>query len=653
LKRQLYRNPHFWGILVIMVVGASFFYADHIPFLNFVLPLIPLQLVRYSTYRILSIIPVAYAAFTFKLRGGVITAIFISLALLPRALFFSEEVPEAIIETVAFFLIGLLVSWLIHRQQRAVVQLQTTQKELQEDIQIIKENEKLLTSLNQIASTVSESLDLNHVLNQAIDNVVNITKADIALIYLLDEKTSELSLVSHRGATEELARGVDKLKIGEGFNGRVAESGKPLIVEDASNDPRLTREIVSKSRMQSTLIVPMSSKHKVNGTICIAMHSLRSFQPEEVELLTAIGNQIGIAVENAHLYQEQQVVTQQLQVSEERYRGLFENSSEAILVCSTIGRIIMVNKACEQLTGYDQDELINTTIYHLFTGASLRKVKRIFSEDTESVLLREHEEIFLSREDKTEAYIELRVSPLFRGDEKIGFQVIARDVTEERQLRKNMDYYITQTTRAQEDERLRISRELHDDTAQALASLSRGLDSLISRKKDLAKSVTKELSKLHDTADLALEGVRRYSQDLRPSILDDLGLIPALEWLIADLKHGYGIETKVIVSGEKYRLVPEKELAVFRICQEVISNIRRHSKATNVEMTLDYGFDALTLIISDNGQGFSMPERTSDLAISGKLGIIGMRERARLIGGTLIVQSDLGAGTAVTLRIPN
>lgn len=629
------------------------FYADQIPLFKTIFPQIPFQLVRYSTYRILSIIPVGYAAFAFRLKGGVITAIFISLALLPRALFFSSEVPEAVIETLAFFLIGLLVSWLIHRQQRTVGQLEKARQELQADIQIIKDNEKLLTSLNHIASTVSESLDLNHVLNQAIDNVVDITHADVAWIYLLDEETGELSLATHRGGTDELARGVDRLKIGEGLNGRVAESGKLLIVEDASQDPRLTREVVSKFRIHSTLIVPMSSKNKVNGTICIAMYSFRSFQPEEIELLAAIGNQIGIAVENAHLYQQQQVVTQQLQVSEERYRGLFENASEAILVCSTTGRIIVVNKACEQLTGYDQNELLNTTIYHLFTGASLEKVKNIFSEEAELVLLKEYEEIFLSRKDKTEASIELRVSPLFRGDEKIGFQVIARDVTEERQLRKNMDYYITQITRAQEDERLRISRELHDDTAQALAGLSRGLDSLISTKKRLTEPVKKELRKLHDTADLALEGVRRYSQDLRPSILDDLGLVPALEWLIADLEQEYGIAAKVTISGDRYRLVPEKELTVFRICQEVISNIRRHSRAKAVEMTLDYGYDALTLIISDNGQGFNMPERTSDLAVSGRLGIIGMRERARLIGGTLIVQSSPGKGTTVTLRIPN
>ena len=651
--KRVYRVPHFWIIIAIMTCGALIYYADRIPLLQTILPQAPIQLARYSTYRILSVIPVAYAALVFGLRGGVITAVFISLALLPRAIFFSDEVSEAVTETVAFFCIGVLISWLIHRQQQAVHQLENTQQELQADVQIIKDDEKRLASLNQIASTVSESLELSNVLSNAIDNVIDVMKADVAWIFLLDEATSELSLANHRGTSEELARGVDRLKLGEGFNGRVAQSGQPLFVEDASQDPRLTREVVSKFKLHSTLIVPLRSKRKVNGTLCIAMHSYRQFQPEEVELLTAIGNQIGVAVENAHLYQQQQVTTQELRISEERYRGLFENSSDAIFICSTTARIISVNRTCEQLTGYTQKELKSTTLYDLFSGVGKEKVSQLFSGKIGRVKVGGTEEIRLTRKNGTEAFVELRFSPLLRGDEVIGLQVVAQDVTEERQLRQNMEYYMKQITRAQEDERLRISRELHDDTAQVLATLTRGLDSLITGEKKLTKPVIEHLGKLHETANSALEGVRRFSQDLRPSILDDLGLVPALEWLITDLKESYEITTKVSITGSKRRLAPEEELTVFRIAQEVLSNVRRHSQASTVEMTLDFGADALTLIISDNGKGFNMPQRTSDLALSGKLGIIGMRERARLIGGTIIVQSELGVGTTVTLRIPN
>jgi len=650
--KNVYRVPHFWIILAIMLFGALIYYADRIPLIQTMIPQAPIELARYSTYRILSVIPVAYAAFVFRLRGGVITALFISLALLPRAIFFTSQVSEAVTETIAFFFIGLLVSWLIHRQQRVVYQLENAQQELQENVQVIKDNVRSLSALNQISSTVSESLDLSHVLSNAIDNVVDVMQADVAWIFLLDEETSELVLAAHRGTSEELAQGVDRLKLGEGFNGRVAQSGQPLFVEDASKDPRLTREVVSKFELRSALIVPLSSKRKVNGTLCIAMLRYRQFQPEEVELLTAIGNQIGVAVENAHLYQQQQVTTQQLRISEERYRGLFENSSDAIFVCSNAARIISVNRACEQLAGYTQKELASTAIYELFSGVSQEKVRQLFSEKLERVTVGGTEEVRLTRKNGTEAFVELRISPLLRGDEVIGLQVIAQDVTEEKQLRQNMEYYIKQVTKAQEDERSRISRELHDDTAQVLATLSRGLDSLITGEKKLNKPVTESLEKLHEMADSALEGVRRFSQDLRPSILDDLGLVPALEWLIADLEKGYGMTTKVSVTGSRRRLAPEIELTVFRIAQEILSNVRRHSRASAVEMTLDFGADALTLIISDNGRGFNMPPRISDLAMSGKLGLIGMRERARLIGGTLIVQAEPGAGTTTTLRVP-
>ncbi len=650
--KRFYQVPHFWGILAIMCIGALVYYADQLPLFQNITTLLPVDLARYSTYRILSVIPVAYAAFVFGLRGGLITAVFISLALMPRAIFFTPQVAEALTETIAFFFIGLLVSWLIHRQQRAFHQLENAQQELQANVQLIKDNEKRLAALNQISSTVSESLELGHVLSNAIDNVINVMQADVAWIFLLNEESSELVLAAHRGTEEELARGIDRLKVGEGFNGRVAKSGEPLFVEDASQDPRLTREVVSKFRIRSTLIIPLRSKSSVNGTLCIAMRSYRSFQAEEVELLNAIGNQIGVAVENSRLYQEQQVVTEQLRLSEERYRGLFENASEAIIVCSTTGRIISINRACEQLTGYAQNELATTTIYDLFSGVSLEKVRQLFSDELERVTVGETEEVRLTKRNGTEAFVELRISPLLRSSEVIGLQVIALDVTEERQLRQNMEYYITQITKAQEDERLRISRELHDDTAQALAGLSRGLDSLVSEQNKLPKPAVKNLEKLHEMADSALEGVRRYSQDLRPSILDDLGLVPALEWLIGDLEKQYGMATNISITGNQYRLPPEKELTVFRIAQEALSNVRRHSRASRVEMTVDFADDALTLVLSDNGKGFDMPARASDLVLSGRLGIIGMRERARLIGGTLIVQSEVDAGTTITLRIP-
>ena len=126
--KQVLKNHHLWAILAIMTGGALVYYADQIPAVQAVVTQAPIQLARYSTHRILSIIPVAYAAFVFGFRGGVTTAIFISLALLPRALFLTDQQMESIAENTAFLFIGLLISWLIHRQQLAVSRLEKAQE---------------------------------------------------------------------------------------------------------------------------------------------------------------------------------------------------------------------------------------------------------------------------------------------------------------------------------------------------------------------------------------------------------------------------------------------------------------------------------------------------------------------------------------------
>ncbi|GAI94687.1 unnamed protein product, partial [marine sediment metagenome] len=195
--------------------------------------------------------------------------------MLPRAIFFSPYSADALFETSAVFIVGNVLAISFHglRKEREYrIQLELAQQELQSHIKTIREDEKRLGTLNQISSTVSQSLELSQVLNSAIDSVVDVVQADSAVIFLLDEKAGELILAAHRGIPAEYARGVDKLKVGEGFNGRVAETGRPLFVEDASQDFRLTREVVSKHEIHSLLIVPLSSKGKVNGTLCVNMH---------------------------------------------------------------------------------------------------------------------------------------------------------------------------------------------------------------------------------------------------------------------------------------------------------------------------------------------------------------------------------------------
>ena len=200
--------------------------------------------------------------------------------------------------------------------------------------------------------------------------------------------------------------------------------------------------------------------------------------------------------------------------------------------------------------------------------------------------------------------------------------------------------YASNITRIQEDERRRLARELHDDTAQALIALARGLEGL---KKQVAPKDLQWLTTLQDLADQTLEGVRRACRDLRPSILDDLGLRAALEWLSNSLV-SRGVSCTFVCSGQESRLKPEAEIAIFRIVQEALSNIWKHADANWASVELHYLPKLVQVRIRDDGKGFATVEQSC-------MGLSGMRERALLIGADLTITSSPQNGCTVELSL--
>lgn len=233
-------------------------------------------------------------------------------------------------------------------------------------------------------------------------------------------------------------------------------------------------------------------------------------------------------------------------------------------------------------------------------------------------------------------------------------QSTLRDLSSARRRQVELRDYASLVTRVQEEERRRLARELHDDTAQALIALARGLDGLgrVVEKLDLAPKDREWLSNLQQLADHTLDGVRRACRDLRPSILDDLGLQPALEWL-CDSSNNRGVSSRFSCTGTPYTTTPEAEIAIFRIAQEALSNVWKHSQATHVNVELTYLPDKLSLLILDNGQGF-LPEQIAENRqdASTGLGLVGMRERAILIDGHLTIRAQPGKGCVVSLTLP-
>jgi two-component system sensor histidine kinase DegS len=218
-------------------------------------------------------------------------------------------------------------------------------------------------------------------------------------------------------------------------------------------------------------------------------------------------------------------------------------------------------------------------------------------------------------------------------------------------LYDNMRFYARRITQAQENERRRIALELHDDTIQSLIGLSRRLEALAASYGQLPETTTQHIKEIHELVDDMIQRVRRFSQDLRPSTLDDLGLLPTLEELTADLNRA-GLQAELQVVGGKRRLASEVELTLFRIAQEASNNIMKHAQATKVVTTVELADSAIKMMVQDDGKGFKPPTPINHLAAMGKLGVIGMYERARLLGGTLVVQSEPGQGTKVIVNAP-
>jgi signal transduction histidine kinase len=260
-------------------------------------------------------------------------------------------------------------------------------------------------------------------------------------------------------------------------------------------------------------------------------------------------------------------------------------------------------------------------------------------------------EMELIRKDGTRAIIEAVPSLITENGHPVGFQSMMRDVTEQKKLLENMQFYISEITSAQEDERKRISRELHDETAQSLATLLLDIEALDRAKGQSSDEEKQVIKKLRIKINTIVEGVRSFAHELRPPVLDQIGLVPALELLVQELNEGRKIKGSIEIIGSEYRISANAELAMFRIAQEALRNVRKHSQATEVTVKIEFAKDTVSLTITDNGRGFELPQVIGNFAETGKLGLIGMQERARLFGGSLSVESQVGRGTTVSVEI--
>jgi signal transduction histidine kinase len=402
-----------------------------------------------------------------------------------------------------------------------------------------------LSILNAVALTVNQSLNLEDILNRALDEVLQLTGIDVIAIFLQNPTGGQLELKAYRGLSKEAARLAYQVGMLDGSCGGVMELGKTIVVPDISSYRGRGAKSLQRENIKSLVHVPLMTKGWALGSMCVGTHHTANFSDEEQRLLDAIGNQIAIAVENARLYADVQ--------RRERVRG-----------------------------------------------------------------------------------------ELFR-----------------------------KALAAQEDERKRIARELHDEVSQSLTALL--YDAEDGLELEHLPAVKKRLQSICDLTQYTLDNIHKLMFDLRPSMLDQLGLIPALRWLAETRLEPKGVRVSVNTNSnpgmlstenDPQRLSPETETALYRVVQEAINNIARHAAARNVEIGFFLDDGTASVNITDDGIGFDLTELSmgtikdidsDDFQFSENtrgLGLLGMQERIELLGGDLEIDSAPGSGTQIHISVP-
>ena len=353
---------------------------------------------------------------------------------------------------------------------------------------------------------------------------------------------------------------------------------------------------------------------------------------------------------------ERRHVEESLRLSEERFRSVAQTAGDAIITIDSRGKIVFWNHAAEGIFGYSADEAMGKALTFImpkrFRAGHKTGLEKLVLTGQSGIIGRTLDRVG-RRKDGTEFPVELSLAT-WKTQEGLFFTGIIRDVTRRRRAEQEIRHLSRQLIGAIEEERKRLARDLHDEFGQALTTLHFGVEAL-------SNALPEELTELKSRCDESItliqelgEDIRNISSELRPGMLDHLGLVPTLKWYIADFaKRMGGLRVDFRTVGIKERPSPEIEIVLYRILQEALNNIAKHSEAKQVSVLLTYSHPNLICTIKDDGVGFEQTEGMVPFG-SGKqgIGLLGMRERVGSVGGTIDIRSRSAQGTMIRVELP-
>lgn len=529
--------------------------------------------------------------------------------------------------------------------------------------QAIRQETEILRDAN-IALT--QNLSLERVLETLLDYLSILVPYDSANVMLRDDQQFVVSaLRRYEGFQDvESTRAI-------AFNGmenpllrRICETKQSLVVPDTQAEPGW-QWMPGALHVRNWMGVPLVTSGKVIGLYSLDKVQPDFFHAEHVRVAESLAARAASAIQNAQLFEQSQHYVAELEEriaerkrveaalreSEERYRELFENARDAMYVHDLEGNYTSVNHAAEKLSGYTREEIVGHSFTEFIASEHIASVRHRFcgklAQRGETTY-----EVEVLAKDGRRVPVEVSSRAIYENGVIIGVQGTARDITERKLAQDALQMFSRQLIEAQEEERRRIARELHDQIGQVLTAVKMNLHSV--QRVCNAAEAGAHIKDNIEAVDEALRLVRDLSVDLRPPLLDDLGLVTALHWYLDRYARRTGLATQVIVDlrDPNERFSRELETASFRIAQEALTNVVRHARAKSVTLRLVKADNFLYLSVEDDGVGFDPDSLQRRAPRAATLGLLGMQERAHAAGGDVEIVSKVSKGTEIRLKLP-
>lgn len=562
----------------------------------------------------------------------------------------------------------------------------TGRKEKDEQLRKLNHTMGILSKSRQVILHSSDEMDYLTQICNIVVNDCGYTFVWIGFAEVNEEKTIKPVVCSgfEDGYLETLNLTWADTIHGQDPTGTAIRTGKMSICRNMNTGPAFEpwRMEAIKRGYASSVVFPLMTGHKAFGALNIYSSEVDSFKDEDINLLAELTKDLSTGItasrwRTAQLKAEQalkklieeleDIVNERtsdllnshiaMQAAEEKYRTVAENTYDWETWIGPDGKLLYVSPSCLRITGYPVEEFI--TDQELLLKITHPDDRNQIEKHSVDILKGEVADCsidfrIITRDGETR-WIGHNCHPVYNGKSNfIGQRGSNRDITERKNAEKiliDSQRHLRELTHRMdvigEEERIRIAREIHDELGHLLTALKYDMDGLSHNPEltiDMAKN---EMESMISIIDSLIDSVRKIATDLRPGILDHLGLFPVLEWKIKEFQKRTKICTHLNLNETDVTFTKNETTIIYRIVQEILTNVARHSKATKLWVAANKTDDCFVLSITDDGIGFELKDNQE----KGSLGLMGMRERALSIGGELQIESSKGKGTIVSFLL--